>query len=256
MAIENGKIYLALTYSVQNNGSKTFHPGDHGLLLPMPEGAQGVGVPRGTRGASVSKGKILILRPVGTGRHGLRIQASCNLPFDSPQRLMKLRSGLPLIGYSVSIKKYPSVRIDAKGLDKPESFTHGEADTPWLVYRARSDGFPRNEIRFLIQGLPVRSRAGAWLFGGLALLLVLAAIGLTVAQGRRSGRSGPNEDGTLTDQLVRIERDRLLGVIDDAGARQFAEACLAGAQTSAAEKTVSDRKAATKSPKIKKPKKR
>lgn len=223
MAIENEKIYLALTYSVVNRGRETFYAGDHGLLLPMPAGAKGIALPQGTRGSNVVKGKLMTQRPVPTGRHGLRIQASCNLPYDQPERLVKLRSQLPLLGYSVSMKKYRTVRIGAKDLSKPESYKHGDADTPWLVYRAATSGFPRNEIRFRIERLPVRSRAGAWLFGGLALLLVLAAIGLSVASGRRSRQPGSGEDDPLEDTLVLIERDRLLGVISDAQATQFAE---------------------------------
>ena len=176
------------------------------------------------------KGKILTLRPVPPSRHGLQIQASCNLPYDRPERLVRLRSHLPIIGYSVSLKKYRTVRIGGTGLDEPESFKHGDADVPWpwLVYRSTSSGFPRNEIRFRVERLPVRSRAGAWLFGGLALLLVLAAIGLTMVRGRRSRQPpGSGEgDNTPADELVCIERDRLLGVIDDAQARQLAEAHL------------------------------
>jgi hypothetical protein len=226
MAIENEKVYLALTYSVVNRGRETFHAGEHGLLLPMPVGAKGVALPRGTRSASVHKGKILTLRPVPPGRHGLRIQASCNLPYDRPERLVRLRAHLPIIGYSVSLKKYRTVRIGGTGLDNPESFKHGDADVPWLVYRSTSSGFPRNEIRFRVERLPVRSRAGAWLFGGLALLLVLAAIGLSVARGRRSRQPGSGEDDPPADELVRIERDRLLGVINDGQAKQLAEAHL------------------------------
>jgi len=223
MAIENERIYLALTYSVLNRGRKTFHAGDHGLVLPMPAGAKGVALPRGTLGASVQKGKIVALRPVPTGRHGLRIGASGYLPYDRSERPVRLSSHLPLIGYSVSLKKYRTVRIGSEDLTKPESFNHGDTDTAWLVYRSTSRGFPRNEIRFRVERLPVRSRVGAWLFGGLALLLVMAAIGLTVARGRPSRRPGPGEGDSPTDDLVRIERDRLLGVIDDAQARHLAE---------------------------------
>lgn len=226
MAIENERIYLALTYSVVNRGRETFHAGDHGLLLPMPAGAKGVALPRGTRGTSMQKGKILTLRPVPTGRHGLRIGASCYLPYDRPEHLVRLRSHLPIIGYSVSLKKYRTVRIGGTGLDRPESFKHGDAGTTWLVYRSTSSGFPRDEIRFRVERLPLRSRTGAWLFGGLALLLVLAAIGMTVARGRRSRQPGSGKGDTPADDLVRIERDRLLGVIDDAQARHLAESLL------------------------------
>jgi hypothetical protein len=229
MAIENEKIYLALTYSVVNRGRETFHAGDHGLLLPMPEGAKGVSLPRGTRGASVVKGKIMSLNPVATGRHGLRLQASCHLVYKNPEQLVRIRSHLPLIGYSVSLKKYRTVRIGSKDLTKPESFKHGSADTPWLVYRAKPDGFPRNEIRFQIEHLPVRSRLGAWLFASLALLLLLAAIGLSIARRRRPHKPASQSDESAnqpTDELVTIERDRLLGVIDDAKAKDLAKAHL------------------------------
>jgi hypothetical protein len=222
MAIENEKIYLALTYSIVNNGTLTFHAGSHGLLLPMPDGAKGVAVPRGTKGASVTKGKVLVLRRVPTGRHGLRIQASCNLPYDRSEQLVKLRSQLPIIGYSVSMKKYRTVRISAKSLSKPETFNHGEADTPWLVYRSESDAPPRHEVHFRVQKLPVRSRAGSWLAAGLALLMIFAAIGLSLTHDRRTRQAGPNGGDTLTDNLVRIERDRLLGIITDAQAQQYA----------------------------------
>jgi hypothetical protein len=225
MAIESGNVYLALTYSVVNRGRETYYAGDHGLLLPMPAGAKGIGLPRGTRGTSVHKQGILALRPVPPGRHGLRLQASCKLPYDRPERLVLLRSHLPIIGYSVSLQKYRTVRIGGAGLEPPESFDHGEADTPWLVYRSTSKGFPRDEISFRVERLPVRSRAGAWLFGGLALLLVLGALGLTVAQGRRA-RAGTPGAQDPTDTLVRIERDRLLGAIDDAQAREYATAAL------------------------------
>lgn len=226
MAIESEKIYLAVTYSVVNHGLKTYHAGDHGLLLPMPEGAKSVALPRGTRGASVQKGRVLTLRPVPTGRHGLQLTATCNIPYDKSEQLVRLRSHLPLRGYAVSIKKYRQVRIGGTGLDKPVSSNRGEANTPWLVYRSTAEGYPRNEIRFRVERLPVRSRLGAWLFGGIALLLVLAAIGLTIVYGRRSRKKGGTGD-SAGDTLVRIERDRLLGVITDGQARHYAELQLA-----------------------------
>ncbi len=225
MAIENEKIYLALTYSVLNRGRATYHAGEHGLLLPLPKGAKGATVPRGTRGASVLKGKLMTQRPVPSGRHGLQIQASCHLPYDEETELLLIRSHVPIIGYSVALKKYRTVRIDGKGLGKPETIKHGDAAAPWLIYRSGTDGFPRNQVRFGITGLPVRSRAGAWLFGGLAALLVLVAFGLTVARRRR--RKADHAEGDKTgDHLVRIERDRLLGVLTNAQARQHAERVL------------------------------
>ncbi len=231
MAIENGKIYLALTYSVINRGKETFHGGEHGLLLPTPIGAKGISLPRSTRGSKVEKGRLITYRPVPPGRHGLRVQVSCNLPYKRPTRQVHLSSHLPIIGYSVSMKKYRTVRMAGPGLGEPESFSGGDSGTDWLVYRSGSQGELRDEIRFNVTHLPVRSRAGAWLFGGLSLLLVAFAFGATVVRRGKREKAG-DTDLSVEDRLVRIGRDRTLGLIDQEEARRRAEKCL-GAERSA-----------------------
>ncbi len=212
MAIEGGEVYLALDYSVINRGARTFDPGAHGLLLGVPQGAKDIALPRGTRGANVGKGGIRVTRPIPPGRHGLRLRASCKYAYDQPTVLVKLQSVVPLLGYTVSIKDYHrKIRIRGDRLTPPKRRAHDGGDL--LVYRARRDAFPRRHLELTIAGLPVRSRARSWPFAGLALLLVLGSLGLTVFKGRRpSPSSRPAENEDPVNDRVRRERDRRLGL--------------------------------------------
>lgn len=212
MSIEGDEVYLSLDYSVINRGTKTFDPGAHGLLLPVPLGAEDIALPRGTRGASVGKGGIRVTRPIPTGRHGLRLHASCKYAYEQSTVLVKLQSVLPLLGYAVSIKDYDQpIRIRSFQLAPPKRHAHDGGEL--LVHRARRGEFPRRHLEFTIAGLPVRSRARSWPFAGLALLLVLGSIGLTVIKGRRpSSSSRPAADQDPVNHRVRRERDRRLGL--------------------------------------------
>ena len=159
---------------------------------------------------------ILVTRAIPTGRHGLQLQLNARLAYSGAERPIRLRSVIPLVGYAVVSTAYRRVRVQSPDLGPPEVGRHGGYGREQRLYRSQTQGFPRAGIDFSFTGLPIRSRARSWPFAGLALLLVLAGLGLALWPRRKAPApvDAPSGDDPALETLLRKERDRRLGLID------------------------------------------
>lgn len=221
IAIEGGDLYMGITYTLLNRGEATFDPGDHGLLLPVPQGHAGVSLPHSGEELKAEPQGIVVKRLVPLGRHGLQFTANVKLKADSRTLPLRLRSLVPIIGYSASISNYATVYLAGKDFETPEPTMASQQHGGLLIlFRSKREGFPTSTISFQVTGVPVRSRARSLPFALGALLFLLGGIVLSVAytggpapkaSSTPEGKAGP-EDPVQT--LVNLERDRLLGLLD------------------------------------------
>ncbi len=214
--IDQQELYVALSYTLMNRGPSSFAPGAHGILLPVPQGAKSVALPRGIPGVQAGPKGVLITREIPSGEHGLQLQANARFAYSRADFPIHLRSVIPLIGFAVVTSAYRHVRVESPDLGPPEVGRHGGYGRRQRLYRSLAKGFPRTGIDFSFTGLPIRSRARSWPIAGLALLLVLAGLGLALWPRRKapaSTRAASGDDPAL-EQLLKKERDRRLGLID------------------------------------------
>ena len=235
--IDQHKVHVGITYCILNRGTVTYHPGEHGLILPVPDGAVDVSVPDRVVGAKADPKGVTLLRAVPPGALGLRISASFVLGYTQADHRVRLRSVLPLVGYSVTLKAYDKVSISGFGLLPPVSLESEHHRMTMREFRSVKQGFPTHAVTFTITGLPVRSRARSWIFAGLTALLILLALGLavrhTLVTRRANAESKPTgdelaptaQDPRLT-ALQQIEVKRVLGLLSEAGADAEADRVL------------------------------
>jgi hypothetical protein len=216
-AIEGGTLHMSVAYSLTNRSEVAFDPGDHGLLLGVPEGNRSVTLANpSSPGMQAGKQGILVSMPVPAGDRGLQFVANVRLPADGPHVDVRLRSSLSISAFSVSLRAYPTVRIAGLGLLGPERIEATEEHGGTiLLYRSSDEAGDRTVLSFQVTGIPVRTRMRSWPFALVALALFIAGIALALLRTGRSARGVEPASSGIVEALMDLERERLLGLVSE-----------------------------------------
>lgn len=196
LMIEPREESLALLQSLvlENGSDKAFAPGPRGLLVPLPDGCTDAEKLAGGVDVEIKEGAGAILRgivpPTKTATAALQVQVACVLPrHDDSQVEIVQPMPLGLQGGLVMMPAMLSIGLAAPGLRAlpPERDENGN---DLRLYELASVP-PGQPLRLTVTGLPRRPRAGKWVAGVLATLLVAAGV---VAL-RRPRRGQPTAKG-------------------------------------------------------------
>jgi hypothetical protein len=197
------------------------------LVITPPEGATGLTVLEGSSpAAKADGGRFVVSGPLPPGVNS--VQLAYQLPYAGPEVAITQRFPLALAQLALFVRKVGDLRLAS-----PQVASQREMQADGNAYIAASGaGVPAGApVEIVLSGLPYRSSWPRYVALGLAGLIVLGGIGLSVghagedAAARRRDLDAQRE--ALLGELVRLEEQRLTGRADAARHAARREATLA-----------------------------
>jgi hypothetical protein len=188
--------------ALENRGEEIFDPGE-GLSIPLPSGAVGVDVPEGDTPSIVKleadKTRLRLVAPVAPGVLPLRV--FFQLPYKGARLELRQALPLPLEKGIVAVIGEGGPRVESPLVEKTER--HEEGDQRSTLYTL-SSAAGAAQLSFALVDLPHRDRTALTVVLVLSGLIVLGALGVTLAS--RSARRPSAEDReALLEELAAIE---------------------------------------------------